>query len=108
MNANLDETRLLSEINANLPPGVDWQKGAMTYISNFVAKKGTHARWFHYSMPFGDNFENCQQSFYDFLNILQLIRPSSGIRFLDVGCGPGWVSHFLAKFDLALIPTLGN
>ncbi|MBV8459093.1 MAG: hypothetical protein JO122_21065, partial [Acetobacteraceae bacterium] len=39
--ANRDS--LLKEINADLPPGLDWRAGALNYVSAEIAKHGREA-----------------------------------------------------------------
>lgn len=94
-----EEAIFLNNINKNLPKNIDWRKGALDYISNFVIKDGPHAKWFHYSIPFGDNYQASFRLVYNFYNVLQLLNLPPKSKFIDVGCGSGWLAQFLSKLN---------
>lgn len=94
----------LEEINKDLPAGVDWKAGARRYVKHHFERNGRDATE-HYSLtkPFahvGNGsavIADMVQYFYNFINMVQLIQPSTGAEILDVACGGGWISHYLTK-----------
>jgi SAM-dependent methyltransferase len=108
------ETKLLQELNRNLPPGVDWQQGALDYIAaRLQESEAALNRRFHLMKPFtsvfGESIPINQQlqefirELSHFLNVLSLLSLSPQTKFLDVACGSGWFTHFLAKLNLAVV-----
>jgi SAM-dependent methyltransferase len=93
------EDSILSEINANVPDGVDWRTGAVTYLKELIKNSGEHNRLYHLIKPFlgGPDFSPFFDEMYGFLNILERLDIPMKARVLDVACGPGWTSHYLAK-----------
>jgi SAM-dependent methyltransferase len=101
---------LLAEINAEVPPGVDWRAGALRYVAAEFAKHGREAMTrYLLSKPFApvasggpsggaalvENVEYIQ----NFVNLIALLDLPGRARVLDVACGSGWVSHFLARMN---------
>jgi len=101
---------LLAEINAEVPPGVDWRAGALRYVGAEFAKHGREAMTrYLLSKPFApvapggpgggaalvENVEYIQ----NFVNLIALLDLPGRARVLDVACGSGWVSHFLARMN---------
>jgi SAM-dependent methyltransferase len=107
------EAAFLAALNQKLPPGVDWKQGALDYIAlRSQEAEGELTRRFHLTKPFtqvgGDQPINQQLQEFNreishFLNVIALLRLSPQTRFLDVACGSGWMSHFLAKLNLAVV-----
>ena len=101
---------LLAEINAEVPPGVDWRAGALRYVAAEFAKHGKEAMTRYLlskplaPVPSGgpgggaalvENVEYIQ----NFVNLVALLDLPGRARVLDVACGSGWVSHFLARMN---------
>lgn len=102
---------LLAEINKDIPQGVDWKKGAETYVKQSLdavgdARKGLEA--YIYSKPMSlltpdpehavHALEESIQYLYNFVNTIKLLNLPGGSTILDVACGGGWMSHYLRKF----------
>lgn len=94
-----EERSFLERINAHLPADVDWKQGARAYLEQICAKEGSHNEIFHLIKPFlgGPDFSVFFDEMYGFLNMLERLALAPRSRLLDVACGPGWTSHFLAK-----------
>ena len=86
----------LKEINSELPDGVDWKQGARDYLKKCLPN--VEDRWPLYLVPFGLVQDTTLRLFYNFLNIMDLLRVPEKSRFIDVGCGSGWLAHFIAKY----------
>lgn len=86
----------LKEINSELPDGIDWKQGARDYLKNCLPN--VDDRWPLYLVPFGLVQDTTLRLFYNFLNIMDLLRIPEKSRFIDVGCGSGWLAHFIAKY----------
>jgi len=93
------EAELLAEINADLPEGVDWKQGAITYLREVVASGGAEEERFHLIKPFlgGPDYTPFWVDVFQFLDVVQAARLAPGDRVIDVGCGPGWTVQWLAK-----------
>ena len=102
----LGKKDLLSLINREVPPGINWKKGAQSYVARCFEKEG-RAKIEAYSLnkPFrhvaADGarpaIEETVHYIQTFSNVLDLITPKPSSRVLDVACGGGWVSHYLSK-----------
>jgi SAM-dependent methyltransferase len=110
------ETQLLQELNRNLPPGVDWQQGALDYMAARLRESDADLnRRYHLMKPFTSVFgetvpinqqlQECIRELSFFLNVLSLLSLSPQTKFLDVACGSGWIVQFLAKLNLAVVGT---
>jgi SAM-dependent methyltransferase len=105
---------LLDELNRELPSGIDWKRGAAKYIDSILESDSEALDRWHLTKPFlgraiegGPFFGDPSrpivtrlaifEELYPFLNVLKKLAPDQGARILDVGCGPGWTTHFLAK-----------
>ena len=74
-------------------------KGAIDYLAQLISKEGDHNEIYHLIKPFlgGPDFVPFFSEMYGFLNILHHIDLPMKSKVLDVACGPGWTSQFLAK-----------
>ncbi len=96
---NRDEKKLLEEINKHLPKRVDWKKGAREYFCQLLVTEGLHNRRYEHVKPFqgGPDYTSFYEDMYAFVNLVEKLNLPPGASILDVGCGGGWVSHYLAK-----------
>jgi SAM-dependent methyltransferase len=113
MEAESRETKFLKDINRYVPANVDWKRGAIDYLEQLIKHEGDHNELYHLVKPFlgGPDFGPFFSEMYGFLNILQHIDLPMKSKVLDVACGPGWTSHFLAKlgyeaFGIDISPDL--
>jgi SAM-dependent methyltransferase len=74
--------------------GQDHERGHLTYVDQLDAPGRTWLRTKPFSAPPGAELARCLRTFAHLVELLQL-----GLRaqVLDVGCGPGWLSEFLAR-----------
>ncbi len=100
-----EEDLLLGEINAELPRGIDWKFGARDYPQRHEAEEGSWSRRYHLIKPFcgGPDFSPFFEEMYRFLNFMGRLELRPRSRILDVGCGPGWVSHLAAKLGHSVV-----
>lgn len=101
----IDREKLLSLMNWDIPKGVDWKKGARTYVANCVSKQGRQNVEFQSMnkplLAVGEHdphpaIAEIVHYLNTFSNAISLVQPAFGARILDVACGGGWVSHYLS------------
>lgn len=101
--------QLLARINQHLPKNVDWKQGAIDYLES-LASDGEHQKLYHYIKPFigGPDFSDFFLDMLSFVNAVQQLDLPMKSKFIDVACGSGWTSLYLAKlghevcgFDIA-------
>ncbi|MBN1297482.1 class I SAM-dependent methyltransferase [bacterium] len=104
LHRNRHEKHLLAEINSRLPRGIDWKAGAIAYLEAIIQAEGGHNRRFELVKPFqgGPDFQPFFTDLYTFLNTLDKLALPEKASVLDVGCGAGWVSHYLAKLGFSV------
>ena len=95
----MQEKRFLDDINRWLPAGIDWKQGAIDYLRQLIAEQGDDAERYHLCKPFigGPDFSPFFLDMSLFTSLLEKANLPMQSRILDVGCGPGWTSYFLAK-----------
>ena len=74
--------------------GHDYTRGHLTYVEQVGPGGRLWLRTKPFSAPPSDELASCLRTFVHMVELLQL-----GLRaqVLDVGCGPGWMSEFLAR-----------
>jgi SAM-dependent methyltransferase len=74
--------------------GHDHEHGHLTYVEQLDAGGRAWLRTKPFSAPPNEELVRCLRTFAHVVDLLQL-----GLRaqVLDVGCGPGWLSEFLAR-----------
>jgi len=99
------EASFLARLNADLPPGVDWKQGAITYLRELVVDGGAQAEHFHLTKPFlgGPDFAPFWVDTFQFLDVVHAADLAPRSRILDVGCGPGWTVQWLCKLGHQVI-----
>ncbi|WP_343896165.1 class I SAM-dependent methyltransferase, partial [Craurococcus roseus] len=106
----LTAPELLAEINAEVPPGVDWRGGALRYVAAEFRKHGAEAMArYLLAKPLapvppgglggGPALVEDVEYLLNFVNLVALLDLPGRARVLDVACGSGWVSHFLARMN---------
>ena len=105
-----ERERLLAEINAELPSGVDWRAGALSYVSAEMAKHGREP-YTRYLLrkplaPVSADPDAYQAALQEnlaylcnFVNAFGLLALPGQSRVLDVACGSGWFAQFFARMD---------
>jgi len=99
------EKKLLESININLPENINWKNGAIEYLTTIMNDTGGHNRLYELIKPFqgGPDYTDFYTDISNFVNIMQKLALPSKSRILDVGCGAGWVTHFMAKLGHSVI-----
>jgi SAM-dependent methyltransferase len=99
------EADLLAEINRDLPKGIDWKQGAITYLRELIQDGGPTQEWYHLLKPFvgGPDYEPFWVDVLHFLDMVKAADLAPGDLLLDVGCGPGWTVQWLAKLGHEVI-----
>lgn len=94
-----DEARFLEQLNARVPAGIDWKAGAVSYLRDLVQTRGAHNKDYHFVKPFlgGPDFTPFFVEMFLFLDVIQRLELPMKSTIVDVGCGPGWTTHYLAK-----------
>jgi SAM-dependent methyltransferase len=74
--------------------GQDYEHGHLAYVENLTPGGRLWLRTKPFSAPPNEELAQCLRTFAHLVELLQL-----GLRaqVLDVGCGPGWLSEFLAR-----------
>src|SRR4051794_13350449 len=105
-----ERERLLAEINADLPPNLDWRAGALSYVEAEITKHGREA-YTRYLLckplspipadPAGYRPALQENLGYlsNFLNAFALLDLPGGSRVLDVACGSGWFAQYFARMN---------
>lgn len=98
--------QLLSDINRQVPAGIDWKAGAETYLQQVFKRDGReNVEPYLLHKPFarlqGDPDDQSRAVFLDLLhnfsNVVQVLRLPAGARILDIACGAGWLSQWLMR-----------
>jgi SAM-dependent methyltransferase len=74
--------------------GQDYDQGHLTYVEQLEPGERAWLRTKPFSAPPNEELPRCLHTFAHIVELMQL-----GLRaqVLDVGCGPGWLSEFLAR-----------
>jgi len=100
-----DDFLFLKKINHELP-NEDWKSGARSYIAHYIDLYGSEAvERLSFSKPLmaitpedpTGSLISSYSYLYNFTNAIKLLDLPRGARILDVACGGGWVSHWLAR-----------
>jgi SAM-dependent methyltransferase len=93
------EGDLLADINRDLPKGIDWKQGAITYLRELIRDGGPSEERYHLIKPFigGPDYGPFWIDVFYFLDMIKAADLAPGDLVLDVGCGPGWTVQWLAK-----------
>lgn len=105
---SMKRDELLQEINKGLPKGIDWKQGARDYVK-LAAQHSTEAGTRRYALtkPMyalaqGEaglhGLIEAVAYLNNFTNTINLLKLPAGARVIDVACGAGWLSHYLARF----------
>src|SRR5262245_18645315 len=94
------KSELLTELNADLPAGIDWHAGAIKYLDTYFKTRPRRAIE-HYALtkplteiaPEADEESRTEICHYihDFTASIQLLKLPRWSKVLDVACGSGWV-----------------
>lgn len=100
------KAELLAKINEGLPPDVDWVAGAQRYVEACFDKYNRPAiERYSLTKPlaalpptdFARGLEEAVHYLQNFVNCLELLALPGHSRVLDVACGGGWFSHYMAR-----------
>jgi SAM-dependent methyltransferase len=110
----MNEAELLADLNACLPPGVDWRQGAIDYLRS-VHQARDHSdgaakpyRRLDASSP-AAAYREVAELLENFVNTFTTVKLPAGAVILDVACGTGWLAHYWERlgyksygFDICL------
>jgi len=74
--------------------GQDYERGHLDYVQQLDSAGRAWLRTKPFSAPPNEELALCLRTFAHVVELLQL---AVGAEVLDVGCGPGWLSEFLAR-----------
>jgi SAM-dependent methyltransferase len=74
--------------------GQDYERGHLTYVEKLDAGAKLWLRTKPFSAPPNKELAQCLRTFAHLVELLQLDLRA---QVLDLGCGPGWLSEFLAR-----------
>jgi len=74
--------------------GQDYEQGHLTYVEQLDPGGRVWLRTKPFSAPPNEELPRC---LHTFAHIVQLMQLGLRSQVLDVGCGPGWLSEFLAR-----------
>jgi SAM-dependent methyltransferase len=74
--------------------GQDYERGHLTYVEQLDPAGRMWLRTKPFGAPPNEELARCLRTFAHIVELLQLGLPA---QVLDVGCGPGWLSEFLAR-----------
>jgi SAM-dependent methyltransferase len=79
----------------------DFKKSARDYVKNLDKRRIHHL----YVKPFcgGPDYTEFFGLMYGFLNLVQVLSLKESDRILDVGCGPGWATEYLAMLGYRVV-----
>ena len=88
------------------PSGIDFKQAAIGYFRSLPPERQHHLRtkpFYHLGRKLpkyrGPGLDpDTQRHFCDFANIVGALDLPAHSRVLDIGCGSGWLSEFLARF----------
>ena len=76
----------------------DSKQAEKTYLDRARTERWERVKPF--SSPGHDDIAEGTRLIHDFSAVVECLRPSAGARVLDLGAGSGWVSEWLARFNL--------
>jgi SAM-dependent methyltransferase len=74
--------------------GQDYDQGHLTYVEKLDPAARLWLRTKPFRAPPNQELPSC---FHTFAHVVQLMQLGLRAQVLDVGCGPGWMSEFLAR-----------
>jgi 2-polyprenyl-3-methyl-5-hydroxy-6-metoxy-1,4-benzoquinol methylase len=108
------KAEVLQDINRDLPQGLDWHAGARRNVQHHFSKIGRdRTERYALSKPLAraelaSHLSESVAYLANLVNLLQFLALPPPARVMDVACGAGWLSHYLARlgyetfgFDIA-------